>query len=132
MGLYDRDYTQSDYDPGHGHRPPMRMMFPRISPVVKWLLIINIGVFVLTVAVRPLDNFSLYWLSVYPATIGMSLQIWRVITYQFLHDTSGFGHVFVNMVVLYFFGHFLLLVLFNKVIVNLKNTKVIIESSSSF
>jgi len=104
MGLYDRDYTQSDYDPGHGYRPPTRMMFPRISPVVKWLLIINVGVFVLTVAIRPLDNFALDWLSVYPATIGTSLQVWRVITYQFLHDTSGFGHVFFNMVVLYFFG----------------------------
>lgn len=104
MGLYDRDYTQSDYDGGHGHRPHMRMMFPSISPVVKWLLIINVAVFILTAAFRPLDNFSIQWLSVYPETVGMSLQLWRVITYQFLHDVRGFSHIFVNMLVLYFFG----------------------------
>jgi len=105
MGLYDRDYTQSDYDGGgYGRRPQMRMMFPRISPVVKWLLIINIAVFVLTAAFRPLAIFALDWLSVYPLTAAMSLQLWRIITYQFLHDMGGFGHIFVNMVVLYFFG----------------------------
>ena len=104
MGLYDRDYTQSDYDGGYGHRPQMRMIFPRISPVVKWLLIINVAVFVLTAAFRPLAIFAIEWLSVYPRTAAMSLQLWRVITYQFLHDMGSFGHIFVNMLVLYFFG----------------------------
>jgi len=105
MGLYDRDYTQSDYDGGGGGaRPQMRMMFPPISPVVKWLLIINVAVFVLTAVSESLAIFALDWLSVYPLTVGMSLQLWRVITYQFVHDMGSFGHIFVNMLVLYFFG----------------------------
>jgi membrane associated rhomboid family serine protease len=49
-------------------------------------------------------NFLYTWFSVYPETIGMSLQLWRVITYQFLHDVNGFGHIFVNMLALFFFG----------------------------
>jgi membrane associated rhomboid family serine protease len=104
MGLYDRDYTQSDYESGHGYRPQMRMVFPSMTPVVKWLLIINISVFVLTAAFRPLGDFALDWLSVYPLTLAMSLQVWRLITYQFVHDMNGFGHIFINMLVLYFFG----------------------------
>ncbi|MBN2272439.1 MAG: rhomboid family intramembrane serine protease [Sedimentisphaerales bacterium] len=102
MGLYDRDYTQHDYD--GGYRPQMRMVFPRITGVVKILLIINVVVFVLTVLFRPLADFAFTWLSVYPLTPLMSLQVWRPITYQFLHDTNGFAHIFFNMIVLYFFG----------------------------
>lgn len=29
---------------------------------------------------------------------------WSVVTYMFLHDPSGFGHIFFNMLSLYFFG----------------------------
>lgn len=104
MGLYDRDYTQSDYHSSHGYHPQMRMMFPRMTPVVKWLMIINISIFVLTVLSDRLANFAFTWFSVFPATVGMSLQLWRIITYQFLHDIHSMGHIFVNMVVLYFFG----------------------------
>jgi len=43
MGIYDRDYTHSDYRGSGG--PQMRLMLPRVTPAVKWLLIINIGVF---------------------------------------------------------------------------------------
>jgi membrane associated rhomboid family serine protease len=34
----------------------------------------------------------------------MSLQLWRLITYQFLHSVHEFGHIFVNMLILFFFG----------------------------
>lgn len=104
MGLYDRDYTQADYHGGHGYRPQMRMMFPQMTPVVKWLIIVNVVVYVLTSVFPALARFAFDWLSVYPLTIGMSLQIWRQITYQFLHDVSGFGHIFFNMLILYFLG----------------------------
>ena len=104
MGLYDRDYTQSDYQPGHGYGPQMRMMFPPTTSAVKWLLIINVVVYVLTILSGRLANFAFEWLSVYPRTPAMSLQIWRLITYQFLHDTVGLGHILYNMIILYFLG----------------------------
>ena len=102
MGLYDRDYTQADFESGHRYGQHMRMAMPKITPVVKWLLIINIAVFLLTFLIPPLNAFIFFWFSVFPATIGMSLQLWRQITYQFLHD--GPWHIFINMLVLYFFG----------------------------
>ncbi|UCC97287.1 MAG: rhomboid family intramembrane serine protease [Phycisphaerales bacterium] len=105
MGLYDRDYTQADFSSQRsGFRYAPQLSFPTLTPVVKWLLIINVAVFLASVIIRPLADFSIAWLSVYPATVGMSLQLWRLLTYQFLHDTSGFGHIFVNMLALFFFG----------------------------
>jgi len=99
MGLYDRDYTREDYR----YQPPkMRMAFPRMTPMVKKLLIINVVVFLLSFLIIRLGEFIFYWFSVYPATPGMCLQLWRPITYQFLH--GGFGHIFINMLVLFFFG----------------------------
>jgi membrane associated rhomboid family serine protease len=102
MGLYDRDYTQADFEPQFRSSPYGRFAMPKVTPVVKWLLIINITVFLLTFLIRPLGGFIFVWFSVFPATIGMSMQLWRQITYQFLH--AGPWHIFVNMIVLYFFG----------------------------
>ncbi len=102
MGLYDRDYTQADFEPQFRSGPYARFAMPKITPVVKWLLIINIAVFLLTFLIKPLGSFIFFWFSVFPATLWMSLQLWRQITYQFLHADPW--HIFVNMLVLYFFG----------------------------
>ena len=105
MGLYDRDYTQADFKSegsGFGFAPQLGL--PTLTPVVKWLLIVNIGIFIVTFLSSSLAEFLFTWFSVYPATIWMSLQPWRLITYQFLHDTLGFGHILINMLVLFFFG----------------------------
>jgi membrane associated rhomboid family serine protease len=100
MGLYDRDYTQEDFQSRH-NAPHMRIQFPRITPVVKWLLIINIAAFLLGYLFR-LEGILFKWFSVWPETTGTTMQIWRYITYQFLH--AGLEHIFFNMFVLYFFG----------------------------
>ena len=84
--------------------PQFRLGLPQLTPVVKWLLIINVGVFLVSIMIPSLAVFFYDWFSVYPETVGMSLQLWRVITYQFLHDVNGFGHIFVNMLALFFFG----------------------------
>ncbi|MHC4070396.1 MAG: rhomboid family intramembrane serine protease, partial [Planctomycetota bacterium] len=64
--------------------------------------IINIAVFLITFLIKPLGTFIFFWFSVFPTTVGMSLQLWRQITYQFLH--AGPWHIAINMLVLYFFG----------------------------
>jgi len=102
MGLYDRDYTQENFQSGHGHAPHMRIQFPRITPVVKWLLIINIVAFLSGYLIPRFGIFLLDWFSVWPETFGTTMQIWRYITYQFLH--GSLEHIFWNMFVLYFFG----------------------------
>lgn len=101
MGLYDRDYTQENYQSQYRPAPHMRLQFPRITPVVKWLMIINTAVFLCGYLLR-FEVFLFNWFAVWPETIGKTFQLWRYITYQFLH--ANLAHIFWNMFVLYFFG----------------------------
>ena len=106
MGLYDRDYTQADFKSQEGHfryAPQMRMSFPELTPVVKWLLIINIGVFLAAIAIRPLGIFIYEWFELDPRW-PRALQLWRLISYQFLHDPGFVWHIFFNMLGLFFLG----------------------------
>lgn len=103
MGLYDRDYTQADFK--HQYRFSPQMSMPRITSVVKWLLIINIAVFIpMFLSQDRVGPFIYRWFSVWPENVQTSLQLWRVITYQFLHDYHRLDHIFFNMLVLFFFG----------------------------
>jgi len=107
MGLYDRDYTQADFQQHSSQyrfAPQMRLNFPKMTPVVKWLLIINVSVFLAAVLIRPLGNFLYAWFQLDATSVGLALQPWRLITYQFLHDPSFIFHIFVNMLGLFFLG----------------------------
>ena len=101
MGLYDRDYTQSGFRQQFYGPPQMRFNLPRITPVVKWLLISNIGIFILSQNGR-VATFLEGWFAVDAQSWGTALQPWRIITYQFLH--YGVWHIFLNMMALFFLG----------------------------
>ena len=104
MGIYDRDYSQSDYRPAG--QSQVRFTMPTISPVVKWLLVINILVYVVHAisygsdpdAASPIEQ----WFSVFPYNLLAAVEVWRWVTYQFLHATPG--HLLFNMFVLFQFG----------------------------
>lgn len=100
--MYDRDYTQSGFRQQFYGPPQMRFNLPRITPVVKWLLISNIGIFVLCEIIPPLATFLESWFAVDARSWGTALQPWRIITYQFLH--YGVWHIFLNMMALFFLG----------------------------
>ena len=102
MGLYDRDYTHDQYRGGGYYAPQMRMNMPRITPVVKWLLIVNIGVYIL--CITPLGNLIYALGSVNTRSWMDMIQIWRLVTYQFLHDPGNPMHLFMNMLGVYFLG----------------------------
>lgn len=104
MGIYDRDYTHEKFKSGYGGAPQMRIGLPRITPVVKWLLIINVCVFVASLIIRPLGVFIYQWCSVDATSVSRALQPWRLVTYQFLHDLAGIWHIAMNMMVLFFLG----------------------------
>ena len=115
MGLYDRDYTQADFKSQQGHfryAPQMRMNWPKITPVVKWLLIANFGVFFVGTLAFPRNiivpgfplpiSFLEKWFAVFPYPLLSTLQIWRLVTYQFLH--GDVIHILFNMLGLFFLG----------------------------
>jgi membrane associated rhomboid family serine protease len=102
MGLYDRDYSQESYQQAYPYGPPMRMGFPKVTAVVRQLLIINIVVFLAAIIIRPLGVLIYDWFQLDPTTLVRALQLWRLVTYQFLH--GGIWHIFLNMIGLYFLG----------------------------
>jgi membrane associated rhomboid family serine protease len=106
MGLYDRDWTREQDEAQPPYSSQMRFGLPSITPAVKWLLIINAGVFLLEWVISGPETPGVVFLekifAVYPKTTALTLQLWRLITYQFLH--SGFLHIFFNMLGLLFLG----------------------------
>ncbi|MBN2269173.1 MAG: rhomboid family intramembrane serine protease [Sedimentisphaerales bacterium] len=105
MGLYDRDYTQQDYRRRYPSAPQMHFGLPRMTKAVKILLTVNIGLFLLNVILTPTDgSLSIIdrFLTVNPTSLFRALQVWRLVTYQFIH--WGLWHILVNMLGLYFLG----------------------------
>jgi len=112
MGLYDRDYTQAGFRSQFHNAPQMRMVFPQITPMVKRLLITNFVVFFAGAIFFPRNihvpnlpfpiNFLEKWCSVFPDSLWAMLQLWRLITYQFLH--GDIIHILFNMLGLFFLG----------------------------
>lgn len=69
-----------------------------LTPVVKRLLFANAAAFVLTLALG--HRLTGEWLAFRPDHV--LTRPWGALTYLFVHD--GFGHLFFNMLVLFFFG----------------------------
>jgi membrane associated rhomboid family serine protease len=116
VGIYDRDY----------YRTPQRGGFGSFQPwsVTTWLIVVNVAVFIidglplhLANSINAGDDFSwhyrrravemaagpFYQWGYFSLDAAIAhLQIWRFITYQFLHQSIS--HIFFNMLGLYFFG----------------------------
>ncbi len=79
-----------------------------ITPAVKGLVIANVSVFALEFLIR---STSLGWLDttfrnafgLFPYLVYRRFYVWQLVTYLFLHG-DDFGHVLVNMLMLWMFG----------------------------
>ena len=121
MGIYDRDYNRDDTGLGYrgrggggvGGGSGLFMRKPGWS-VNTWIIVINIFMHILAVIVFPAPAgthpmhgviYNIGELSVYQGF--QRLEVWRLITFQFLHDPSGglFSfHLILNMFGLWIFG----------------------------
>ena len=97
MGIADRDYHRQDRHDSGG-------FFSQITPVVKWLLVLNLGIYFLDLFLadstgeRPLRSFGAFTIQ----TGVLGGRIWEFVTFQFLH--GGFQHVLFNCLGIFFFG----------------------------
>ncbi|MGF1583081.1 MAG: rhomboid family intramembrane serine protease [Gemmataceae bacterium] len=104
MGIYDRDYYR-------GSRNPLLQSLGRTGQVCKWLIVINVAIFlvqVMTISRATPDAPSsigwfteLLWLK--PSAVFYG-QIWRLITSAFLHNPDHIWHIVFNMLFLWWFG----------------------------
>ena len=78
--------------------------FKVLPTVVKHLLIINILFYLATFTFRKfnIDLTELLGLHFFMAS---DFRIYQLVTYMFMHDTHGFGHIFFNMFALWMFGN---------------------------
>ncbi len=108
MPLYDRPYMRDEPSRyGQSGRGPMRGMtlgMPKPTPAVKMILIINVIVFAAQMFLdRPSHKYPAGLVSTYlGVTVGAFWQVWRYITFQFLH--AGFWHILLNMLGVYVLG----------------------------
>lgn len=115
MGIYSRDYLREDHR-GGGGSGAWRDFDP-----IKWIIIVNVAVFVLQLVwqhqvthqirlpdgevhsftdVEPVLN---QWFALNSSAL-FGGQVWRLLTYEFLHESGSPWHIFFNMYFLYLVG----------------------------
>jgi len=99
---YRYEYQSSSY-----YRPSLLGGFRFFPPVIKYLLIINALTFLIVVFLgnfRFGESYFGYTLTVIFALLplGDGFYPWQLLTYMFMH--GGFGHLLMNMFVLWMFG----------------------------
>ncbi len=100
MGVYDRDYYKSNYQASYGT--------PWVN-VCKWLVGINVLLFILQIITRNTgtdfgeSGFITEWLVLDPKKV-MQGEVWRLLSYGFLHSMANPFHLLMNMFVLWMFG----------------------------
>ncbi len=111
MSWQDRPYSGDENSCGGGPPPGggpggMRSWFgglPAAGRVVKWLLGINIAIFLLGQFTGRGDGFIYAWFEMQTEAV-LGGQIWRLFTFTYLHDPDSLWHVGMNMLGLYFLG----------------------------
>jgi len=105
MGIYDREYVRKGRGGGGGGitgGPPGRSGGPGGWSYNTWLIVINAAVFVVGALAPNIGNWMFAWGHFSTARGFLSLEVWRLVTFQFLH--AGIWHVGFNMLGMYFFG----------------------------
>jgi len=107
MGINSRDYVRESTGRNGGWGDDI--------PAVKWLIIVTVAVFFLQqIATHPAGNaqgrafgqresYINEWFDLSLDEIRTG-QVWRFVTYAFLHDRHGVWHLLFNMLGLWWFG----------------------------
>ena len=75
---------------------------PGLPTGVKWLIIINVAVFLIGWASPSINQQFIYFGSLIPAFVVTKFFLWTLVTYLFLH--GGVWHILFNMLSLWMFG----------------------------
>lgn len=103
MSYYDRTGPAGVY-----YRPSLFGGFRFFPPVIKWLLISNVAIWLafdlllrpFTIGGVPIFDVLAGYLALWP--LGTHFYPWQLVTYMFMH--GGFWHIFFNMLALWMFG----------------------------
>jgi membrane associated rhomboid family serine protease len=102
MGIHDRDYYREDGSSSLGY-------LDQRGRVCTGLIVLNVACFALQYLTRTatpgVDNWLTYW-CVLDVNRVLHGEVWRLLTYAFLHDTGAGApwHIVFNMLFLWWFG----------------------------
>ena len=110
LGIYDREYYRRE-------GPSLFAHFSERGYMCKWLIAVNIVCFVLQMGTQQNEvvrddegNVEAVRTGLFTEALQLDAdavmhgQIWRLLSYAFLHDTGNFWHIFFNMLLLFWFG----------------------------
>jgi membrane associated rhomboid family serine protease len=98
MGVYDRDYYRQE-SPGRG-------VMGGMAPVCKWLIAINVVVYLLQLLTAGSRSGGVTaWLDLSPEDVLRRFQFWRLLTAAFCHSPDDVWHLIFNMLGLWMFGN---------------------------
>lgn len=95
MGLSDRDYAQHN-------QPGVHLQAPQ--SLTMQLVLINIGVYVAQVLLDGPERRVTSTLALYSGWFFEPWNVYRLLTYGFLHDVNSVAHIGLNMLILWMFG----------------------------
>jgi membrane associated rhomboid family serine protease len=102
MGIYDREYYRRE-------GPSLLSTFSGRGQMCKWLIGINVAVFLIQLVTKQ-DMPGLRGPGAFTNALLLDTdavlhgQVWRLLTYAFLHDPSVWQHIVFNMWFLWMFG----------------------------
>jgi membrane associated rhomboid family serine protease len=104
MGIYDREYYRRE-------GPSFLGSLTNQGKACNWLLALNIVCFILQMVTRPEpsrghgsgDGPFTDWFILNTELVREG-QVWRLLTYAFLHSTGSLWHIVINMALLWWFG----------------------------
>jgi membrane associated rhomboid family serine protease len=105
MGVADRGYYQEGRGRpgfgGGGGPPGYRFRTFSAWSVTTWLIVVNVVIHLLATTAFP----QLYQFGHFSTYQGFQrLEVWRLVTFQFLHDPTSIWHLAFNMLGLWVFG----------------------------
>jgi membrane associated rhomboid family serine protease len=102
MGITSRDYYREEH---RGGGPG----WMSDTPTCRWIVVVTVVTYILQAVIAEPGGggrrISLIdeWFALDPDAV-LSGQVWRVLTYAFLHDRYSLWHLLMNMLVLWWFG----------------------------
>jgi membrane associated rhomboid family serine protease len=100
MGIYDRDYVRRE-------GPSFLGSFTERGRICRWLVGINVAVFVVQILTSPNGPFpDIRFTQAFDLNPKDVLhgQVWRLLTHAFLHTPDSIWHILFNMLFLWWFG----------------------------
>lgn len=79
----------------------------RSGNMITRLIIINVAIFVVTALIGAFapsfyNGTLVHWIAIPGDPVSLLFKPWTILTYMFVH--AGLGHIFWNMIILYWFG----------------------------